>query len=363
MARRWYRIGVLATVTALVALAGWFAFVRPDARLTIKAEFSQTAGLHPGNKVMRLGMPIGKVAGITPHGSTSTVTFTVPASTKLPAKANASIVNPDVISDQYLELSPTYRNGPTLPDGARIPVERTHAPIGWDKLVSTLDTVTKALGPTKHNPKGALGSGLHDMAGALDGKGKKMRDAITSLRQASSLAVRDSPHAKRLLGSLGRLLDVVDKNQASVDSLSGTVTAITDEYQSHQNTITESVGNLAKLMKQASDLVEKYGDRIDGTVHSFKETTQTLANVRYQITGALRYLPLAGQNLSRAVHGNRVRLRIDASTNLQQFATGKQLCKHLPNPLCTGAGLVNPIPGPPPPQLDPLGFLDPRGSK
>ncbi|WP_037347280.1 MCE family protein [Sciscionella sediminilitoris] len=360
----WRKLLVLGVVLVLVALAGWFAFLRPSAHLTVRAEFTATASLFAGNKVTQLGLPIGKVESVVPHGKTATVTFTVPSSTKIPANAQAYVMNPDVISDQYLELTPTYHGGPLLRDGAHIPVERTHAPVPWDKLVDTLDTLAKAFGPSKDNPQGLLGGGLKDTAKAFDGNGKKVNEAIKSIGSASSLVVSGTPDAKRMLSSLQQLVSVVDENQSSIDSLSGTVNAITGEYQSHQQIITDTIGKLTGLMRQASDLLNKYGNRIDGTVKSFADTTQTLSDLRYQIVDGIKYLPLAMQNLSRTIKDKRARLRIDVSTNLRQFASTQELCKTLPNPLCSGAGIVNPIPGPPPPQWDPLAFLDPaRGAK
>ena len=59
-------------------------------------------------------------------------------------------------------------------------------------------------------------------------------------------------------------------------------------------------------------------------------------------------LPLASDNLGRAVGPDgRLRVRLDISTTLTQFDATRQLCEKLPIPLCTGAGLVNPIPFPP----------------
>lgn len=361
---RWYRTTVVILVVVLLAVAGWFTVLRPHAQLTIKAEFTATAGLFAGNKVTQLGMPVGTVESVRPHGTTSTVTFTVPESTAIPAGAQAYIMSPDVISDQHLELTPTYRNGPRMRDGAVIPVTRTHAPIAWDQLVSTLDNLATTFGPTAGNPRGVLGSALGDTASALDGNGGKLRDAIRNISQASSVVVSHAPDAKRLLGSLNGLIGVINDNQSAIDSLSGTVTALTGEYQAHQDAVGGAVGELTRLLKQASELIDSHGDRLDPAVRSFTGTTQLLSDLRHRLVDTLDYLPLAAQNLSRAVVDRQVRLRLNVSTNLQQFASGHRLCRALPNPLCTGPGLVNPIPAPMPSSLDPLGVFDfSRGPK
>ena len=57
---------------------------------------------------------------------------------------------------------------PRLADGGVIPAARAHAPIRWDELMSSLDTVLTALGPDGLDEQGDLGALLHRAATAAD---------------------------------------------------------------------------------------------------------------------------------------------------------------------------------------------------
>ena len=65
----------------------------------------------------------------------------------LPADVEAFVLNPSVISDRHLELGPAYTKGKKFADGGVIPMERTHSPISWDKLMESVKTLTQVMGP------------------------------------------------------------------------------------------------------------------------------------------------------------------------------------------------------------------------
>ena len=52
----------------------------------------------------------------------------------------------------------------------------------------------------------------------------------------------------------------------------------------------------------------------------------------------------------------RARIRLDVSSNITHFARGRELCARQPLPLCTGAGLTNPLMFPVE-QDDPIGVV------
>ena len=65
-----------------------------------------------------------------------------------------------LVSDRYIQLAPAYTGtGPTLPDGANIPLNRTAAPAELDDIYSALNQLSVALGPAGANKPGANGKG------------------------------------------------------------------------------------------------------------------------------------------------------------------------------------------------------------
>ncbi|MFC4945939.1 MCE family protein [Pseudonocardia sp. GCM10023141] len=358
--------GVLAGLVAVLLLAsGWYAFVRPPAVLTVTATFATTDGLFPGNKVDLLGIPVGNVVSVQPQGPTVRVVMTLPSDTQVPVEAHAYIMSPDVISDRYIELTPVYRGGALLTDGAQIPLERTHAPIAWDKLAKAVDGLLATLGPTPEHPDGTLGPLLRTTALSLDGNGEKVRDAIATINQASSVLVGDTPDITAALSSFGKLVDMLQTHQASIDQLARSVSALSDEFGAEQERITDTVTDLADVLDQVNALVRDRSGQLTGTVAHLAAVSENLARLRQRLVDTLDVAPTTFQNVSNAVDADgSLRLRLDVSTQLQQFAAGQAVCKALPLPLCNGPGLANPIPVPVPEAVDPLGLLNfPRSGR
>ena len=89
-----------------------------------RAEFVRAVGLYPGSDVRILGVKVGKVTKVTPHGDRVRVDFEYDDRYTVPADAKAVVVSPSVVSDRYVQLTPVYTRGPRLADGARIRLDR-----------------------------------------------------------------------------------------------------------------------------------------------------------------------------------------------------------------------------------------------
>ncbi|WP_236808923.1 MCE family protein [Amycolatopsis albispora] len=334
--------GIAVVVAALLLAAAGLWYFRDRPSLTLVAEFAQADGVYPGNKVTVLGVETGTVVATEPRGGTVRVTMSLPAGTKIPPDAHAWVVTPAVISEKYVELDPPFRGGEPAGDGTVIPVERTHAPLAWDDLVRSLDTLLVAAGD------GSLGQAVHNGANALDGNGAKLRDAVHDISQASELLAGHSGDLTGLLGSLDRLVAVLGEHKSTVDSLSGSVSQAAELFGAQRGTISASVTQLAEALRQVSGLIEQHGQPLTGDLARLSELSTTILAHQGQLTEILDTAPLAFDNFGRAVTPDgRLRIRLNISTNLSQLPGAYELCRQYPIPLCSGAGIVNPIPFPP----------------
>ncbi len=105
-------IGLAVALVAAVVVVR-FAKGRLDV-MTVTAQFDSAAGLYEGNVVAVLGMPVGKVTKITPKGGYVEVDFTVDKDVKVPADVQAATISNSILTDRQIELTPPYRDGPTL---------------------------------------------------------------------------------------------------------------------------------------------------------------------------------------------------------------------------------------------------------
>ncbi|PKW17518.1 MCE family protein [Saccharopolyspora spinosa] len=344
----------LIACIVLVALVtgGWFSVLAPRPGLEVSADFSYADGIFPGNRVAILGVEVGRVESVQPQGATVRVRVRMPADTALPADAQAYIMSPAIISDRYVELGPAYTGGPRLTNGAVIPVQRTHSPIRFDQLSRSLDLLLAAFGPSGGDP-GVLDRLLRSSASALDGQGPRIRDAITDVAQASEVLAGGSGDLGAVLDNLDRLVRVLLQHRDAVDSLAASTAQAGADFQAQQQEIGDAIGKLSAVLVAVDDLLRRHGEKLGGDVSQLAQFAGTLAERQRELAETLDTMPLAMDNFDRAITDDeRLRIRLNISTNLSQFDTTAQLCRQLPLPLCTGAGITNPIPFPP--DIEPL---------
>lgn len=357
-------LSLLCVATLLVA--GAFLVLRPAPAYTVVAEFPQAEGIYPGSKVGVLGVPLGEVTAVEPIGAKVRVSLSLPEGTKVPADAQAWVMSPAVISDQYVELTPPYTAGPALGDGGVIPVGRAHAPVKWDKLMASLNTLLTTFGPAPGKPDAPLGDLLNSVADLLHGNGPAFKDAITHVAQASGFVAGELPDVAAFLETLKGLVSTLAKNKDTVDSVTGSVNLAAAELGKQQDTIAATMSNLSVILTDVARWVKDSGGTLSTTLSQLNSVVADVAARGPRIAETLDTLPLGAQNLSKAVsEDDRLRVRLDVSTNLSQFAAGQKLCERFPIPLCSGAGLINPVRFPPSVN-DPLGFpttVVPKGGK
>lgn len=345
--------GVLAAlcVVVLVMAGTWYAVVAPEGTRKVSADFAAADGIHPGNRVHVLGVPVGVVESLQPRGATIRVTMAISSDVDIPREANAYIMNPAVISDRFVELGPSYTGGPALPDGGVIPAERSHAPVRWDKLMASVDELLAAVAPAGGD--GDIGALLHDSAQSIGGRGPEIRNAVRTISGATDVIADDPRQTAALIDNLDALTRVLAENKSTIDSVSGSVARLGDAYERDQDSVRGTVQRLSSVLGQVDTLVNQRGEQLTSSLHNVGGTAAKLSDQQQDLATTLDRLPLVFNNFDRAITPDeRLRIRLDVSTNLSQFPATAQLCEKLPIPLCHGAGITNPIPLPP--RLDPL---------
>lgn len=345
-------------VLAVVVGAGWYTVFRPRPVLRVSADFMFADGIFPGNRMMILGVPVGTVESVRPQGATVRITMALPPDTKIPRDAQAFIMSPAVISDRYVEFGPAYTGGAVLDDNAVIPVQRTHAPIKWDQLTQSLDSLVTALGPPRASQQGTsqqgagqqggLGALVHSGAAMAAGTGPQIRDAITNVAQATDLLASGTGDVDAVLDNLDKLVQLLVQHKSTIDTLVQSTTQATTDLTAEQATLSDTISQLSTALTAINDLLRNHGNQLTGDVTQLASLSNVLVQHQQQLAETLDTMPLAMDNIDRTITPDqRMRLRLDFSTNLTQFDRTRQLCQRFTIPLCEGAGLTNPIPFPP----------------
>jgi virulence factor Mce-like protein len=143
-------------IVAAIAVT-YYAFNRglPFSRpFTLHAIVSNSVNVRGGDPVRIAGIDVGRVVAVTPHGTDSSLEFTL-SGAALPVHRDATIRIRDRLfleGSYYIELDSGTPSSPVLKDGATIPAAQTSGPVQFYHLLSVFDR------PTRGNLVGLLNS-------------------------------------------------------------------------------------------------------------------------------------------------------------------------------------------------------------
>lgn len=265
--RRGLRLGALLLVVAL-GLAGCGLGAPADTRLT--AEFANTNNLFEGSEVRVLGLPVGEVAAIRPRGEHVEVDLVVDADQPIPAGVSAELVPSSLLGERFVQLGPPYTDGPTIEDGATIPLARTTQPAEIDEVLASFERFLASL------DRDALADLVDAMAGTVSGQGEGLNELIDD----GTEAVRVLADADDDLGAL--VAEFADLNEtlatrderigSTLQEFSTTLRVLIDERE-------EILGAVAELHRLTAELQPLLDDHADPLVDDLEAVTTSLATV------------------------------------------------------------------------------------
>ncbi len=324
--RGWIAAGVV--VLLVVGLVGVLRGGDGPMR-SVTARFANAPGLYEGNQVQMLGMPVGKVTGVHPDAGGVDVTFEVPQSLDMPDRVQAMILAPNLISDRTLALNPPYTGGAKLADPARIPMERTAAPLSADQVIKSVDKLALALGPQGANQDGALNNLLGSLATSFGPDGKPLNQTITNFGQALGALGAQDTDLTTLFNSLGALTTEASQNLDSYQSFSSNLASVSASLASEKADIATALSTLTQALAQLSTFVTDNAATLGSSVSSLNTFAAALSRQQQSLAETFRTAPLALENLHAAVDpaapgGPALKTRFDPSRG--SAALGTQVC-------------------------------------
>jgi phospholipid/cholesterol/gamma-HCH transport system substrate-binding protein len=263
---------------------------------TYTAQFQRTVGLYRGSKVTVLGVPVGNVVGVAPHGAFVTVRFRVSRKVSIPAAARAVVVAPTLVSDRGLELTPAYTSGPTLRPAAVIPLERTAVPVEIDQVLTSVKELSDSLGPNGANRHGALNQLVRSGANAFRGNGPAFKSAIVSLNQALAAVDGGSDDLATTLKNLAVITAAFARADQPVLRLSSTLAKVTRSLADQRGELVGAVDSLGTAMREIQALVRESGPAFTSNVAGILDSTRTILKQEQALRETLNLAPVALQN-------------------------------------------------------------------
>ncbi|WP_316752240.1 MCE family protein [Streptomyces herbicida] len=292
------RVAVVIAL-ALVAALTYVLWPRSES-VHVTVYFPRTVGIYPGSDVRVLGVRIGEVQKITPEGQRVRVELEYGAGRRVPADAQAAIINSSVVSDRYVQLLPVYRHGPTMRSGDVIPETRTAVPVELDRIFDSLHTTADALGPKGANKDGSLSRLLGVSADNLGGQGENLHRAVEDLSQAVTTLSDGRTDLFGTVRNLQVFTAALAADDQSVRSFNTSLAKVAGQLAGERKDLADALLNLGTALGDVSDFVKKNKKSLTSNVTGLSKVTKVLVTQRAALDELLKVAPTGLSNLNNA---------------------------------------------------------------
>ncbi len=305
----------LVLVVMLVTSLGvvWWQSMQPDVRFT--ARFTSAQGIYPGSQVRILGVPVGAVDSVIPDGATVSVAMHLDSGYDAAASTGAVIVNPNLVSDRYVQLTAAYTTGAKLANGTEIPANRTATPVELDQLYTSLIQLTTALGPNGANANGALSQLLNVGAANLGGNGQDLNDTIRQVSQATTTLAGSANDIFGTLDHLNSFTGMLKQNNDALSTLNNKLASVSQVLADDRQSFGQAMQALGQALSLVQQFVQKHRSALQTDVDGLTKVAQTLVKQRDSLLTILKAAPLLTQNFANAYDAKNNVLRGRADLN------------------------------------------------
>lgn len=315
------RLGGVILAVAVLAAALLLILQGPEQR-RMTAYFTRTVGLYPGADVRILGIRVGEVTSVDPVGDAVKVELKYDAKYKVPANAQAVIVNQTLVADRYVQLTPAYKGGAVMADGATLTTSRTVVPVEIDDIGGSLNDLSKALGPEGANAPGEDGTGalselLRVGAENLDGQGEDIRATIENTSKALSTLSTDRGDVAETIRNLRIITDAMKANDQQIKSFSGHLNEVSAQLAGEKEELSAALNTLGPTLRNVQRFVKDNRSELARNVRQLAQITGVLVKEREALAEILQAGPLAVNNLARAY--DPISGTIHTRNNFRQF--------------------------------------------
>ena len=297
-------VGSLAIVAALVLGFLGIQLYKKLTNNTVVAYFPVANALYNGDRVEIMGVKVGAIDKIEPAGDKMKVTFHYSNKYKVPADAQAVILNPTLVASRLLQLEPPYKGGPVLADNAVIPEERTQVPTEWDELRNTITNVISKLGPTKEQPKGPFGDVIEAYADGLAGKGKQINTTFNDLSRALTALNQGRGDFFAVVRSLALFVNALHADDQKFVALNKNLAQFTNSLTGSDHDLANAVQQFDGLLTTVRPFLDKNAEVLTHDINNLADTTNALVQPEplNGLETGLHVLPTALANANLIYH-------------------------------------------------------------
>lgn len=295
--RRIRRVAGAVLVVALVVVAGFVVHRVAFSPWTIRAVFSSATAIYPGDEVRVAGVRVGRIAAITPRGTTTEMTLDIDRGVRIPADAKAVVVAQSLIAARYVQLTPSYRgSGPAMAAGTVIPLDRTAVPVEWDEIKTQLTRLATDLGPTGTSAGSSTARFIDSAADAMAGNGEKLRQTLTQLSGVGRILADGSGDIVDIVKNLQQFVTTLRDSNVQIMQFQNRLATLTSVLDDSRSDLDAALTELSTAVGEVQRFVNENRDKASEQVQRLANVTQNLVDHRKDVEELLHLLPTSLAN-------------------------------------------------------------------
>lgn len=322
------RIVVGVVALAVVAGGAYFVFFRASTDKTVSADFPEAVGIYVGTPVKILGVDVGKVSSVKPHGLDVRVEMTYSESYELPSNAKAVEVANSLVSDRYIELTPAFTSGEqVMADGAVIAKKNTGSPAELDQIYDSLSKLSVALGPKGANKGGKNGGALSTLikvgAANLKGNGAALGASISNLSKAAQTLAGNRGNLFKVVSNLRRFTGALKSSDTQVRLFNSQLSQVAAQLAGERGDLGAALKSLGTALDVVHTFVKDNAGKLHTTIGGLRNITSLLVRQQSSLRETLAVAPIALANITHSYNPSigalGTRSNLSSLTNPVQF--------------------------------------------
>ncbi len=260
-----------AAVRAVRATAAtWFGDVAlpgTGASRPMCAQFTDAAGLYPGNKVLLLGVEVGVVTSVVNESGYVRIEFTIPASLDLPADVGAASYSDSVVTNRSIELSKPYAEGPKFVGANCIALASTRTPVTVSDSFTALNNLADTIMDGRHSGDPATSPGVQAINDSLQAAARSLQGTGGDFR--------------RMLNELSTMVGDPHQADAEYRELFANSAVLTSTWLQHW----DSFSTVLQTLPAAAELVEGLSRNFSTALNHLVELLPVLVDTLHRFSG------------------------------------------------------------------------------
>lgn len=293
--KRWL-LRLTAAVLAIVVVVAGYDIVQRSRYYTVTAHFTSTSGLYVGDEVRVVGVKVGTIEAIEPHGTELTVRMRLPRSLRLPADVKAVIMAQSLVAARFIQLTPAWTSGPSGGREVDIPVDRTAVPVEWDQVEEQLSRVTSALAPRPDDPTGPGARFLGSAAAAMNGNGDPLRAGLDQLSATMATLSAGSADLFGTVRNLQAFTTALAASEQQIVVFQGRLASVTEVLAGNRSDLSTALTTLDTAIGDIQAFVTEHRDGLTTQVHQLVAATDVIVAQRDALETVLHRAPTALSN-------------------------------------------------------------------